>query len=250
MPEKIKNLADLYANTKDMRGGYDWFYRGHSNSSWSLLPKAGRSKVMSKNEKLHFESWKRRAVEYIRFSPNDGWDWLSVAQHHGFPTRLLDWSTNPLIAAYFAANAHNDLDGAIYAFQPNSYVKRENIHPLEYEGLSLFRPTAYASRISRQSGVFTIHGPPDKKMVLGGSYGKIKKFEVPACIKSDLLLDLDHFGINVASIFPDLDGLSSHINWVISRRDLRSELIREAEITRPMPKPDEQDSDDSTEPFG
>lgn len=52
------------------------------------------------------DAFKRRARPYIDQIPQNDFEWMFVAQHHGLPTRLLDWSTSPLVALYFAvANA-------------------------------------------------------------------------------------------------------------------------------------------------
>ena len=56
-----------------------------------------------------------------------------VAQHHGFPTRLLDWTVNPLIALYFACSGEEDEDGCLYAVDPRKFAR-----PLNSEGINTF----------------------------------------------------------------------------------------------------------------
>ena len=114
----VKNFVDLHNVLERYQSDYDWMYRGHSKIDWKIVPKAGRFKHIRDMETNFYNAWLRRAVEYVDSNPKDDWDWLAIAQHHGLPTRLLDWSLKPLVAAYFAVNEHSDHDAVIYAFKP------------------------------------------------------------------------------------------------------------------------------------
>ena len=94
----------------------DWMFRGQADASWMLVPKAGREDFKKIDDMELLRDWKKSAVSFVERAPEDDWDWLTLAQHHGLATRLLDWTINPLAAAYFAVRDLQDKDGVLVLF--------------------------------------------------------------------------------------------------------------------------------------
>ena len=209
-------------------------YRGVSDAKYDLIPKAGRvanslpRKELEAVEKRLLDEFKARAVPRLVYQPSDDWEWLFLAQHHGVPTRLLDWTQNPFIAAYFACRSRKKCDSAVYAmptWSANTVDRNECPDPFSLRDVLMVRPVHISLRISVQSGIFTIHPAPQE------SYAPefTTKIVIKASARDDIYDILADQGINEASLFPDLDGLARELMQIFpiwcdgfdSRRDWR-----------------------------
>ena len=190
-----------------------WIFRGHNSVDWTLTPKLGRPAFDGTRFADILSSFQRRALEFIVHKPEDTLDWITLAQHHGLPTPLLDWSYNPLVAAFFAVSPVTSEDCAIYAHRPMGRANGFK-DPLTFEGVAYVRPRGIAARVVRQSGVFTLHGPASCEMGKGLKKGDpIHRYIITKKYRKEMIYELDRYGINRMTLFPDLDGLSSYMDW-------------------------------------
>jgi hypothetical protein len=120
-----------------------WAFRGQASADWKLEPSIERlQRAYFNTFKIEAEGYvrrafKRRAHHYMQYLPGDReeLEWMALMRHHGAPTRLLDWTRSPYVAAFFAiAEASEGVESAIWAIDIEA-VKNEAIHMLNQSGV-------------------------------------------------------------------------------------------------------------------
>lgn len=215
-------------------------FRGQPKAK-QLLPPIGRDsfvprKNLTESERQMLDEFRAISLPFLSFEPQSELEWLAVAQHHGMSTRLLDWTTNPLAALWFAIRSAGKDDNAVdvWCLDANELgVVPNNVRnkPLSATRCHVYRPPHVSARIVRQSGWFTLH-PIDSD----GAFRALeadKKYataltllRIPRRAFADIRFSLDRYGAHEASFMPDLAGAATYIDWC--HRLLDDEAPRQA----------------------
>ena len=173
-------------------------FRGCSDSSYKLIPTAGRlphpSIELEKELLRQFSAHIEPTIDGTLSS----WDCLIAAQHYGVPTRLLDWTINPLIALYFAARRDKSVDFSVYSAGVTILKVLPADSPFMIEQPTFVEPTLFDTRIQNQESVFSIHGDPSRSLRLS----KLSHFTFPASLRTDALALCAKNGVSEDHLFP------------------------------------------------
>jgi len=231
----------------------NWAFRGQADSNWQLSSTLGRyfenfrvdRRAWREQEERILRIFKRKAHHFLAQAPDpsDEFQWMALMQHHGAPTRLLDFTWSPYVAAFFALERAT-ADAAVWALNPVpiSYVGTQTIRggqkisPPEMnprvEGnlrnyylkgeipfLWVGEPQVMNRRLIAQSGTFAIPGiltHPMEEILSGYPDPKstLVKFILPADkVRKRGLRELYRMNITNATLFPDLDGLARSLAY-------------------------------------
>jgi hypothetical protein len=180
------------------------------------------------------------------------WNWLSLAKHHGLPTRLLDWSYSPYVALHFATHNLRDFDedGVVWCVdyrKTNEHLagalrkvlRHEDVNIFttellngvatslhEFDGLTrddfvlFFEPPSLDERIVNQFALFSL--PSSASLSLESLLGRLesahRRVIIPAALKWEIRDKLDQANITERVLFPGLDGLSQWLKRYFTTR--------------------------------
>ena len=226
----------------------NWAFRGQREQQWPLFSGLSRylrsfqvdPRAWPDQEARILRIFKRKAHQFLtpRPEPGDDLQWLALMQHHGAPTRLLDFTWSPYVAAFFALERATG-EAAVWALNsrlvqmqtPKLSPPRVKINPRSEDHFRRYflkgkrpflwigEPQTMNRRLIAQSGTFAIPGMIDRPLEeIVASYPDPKqimaKFILPAAsIRNRGLRELYRMNITNATLFPDLEGLARSMGY-------------------------------------
>jgi hypothetical protein len=242
--KRVRNVADYVAVLSRFRRQRILWFRGQTNARRKLIPGlARRGKNWLSNEPMLTTRFRKDAQPLIPFGsrPESDWAWLLLMQHYGVPTRLLDWTENPLAGLYFAVVSMSGrntsaTDGCVYVLDPVALNGEANlagasdaIPTLDVDiALREYLPGEVATavnvrppvavlamrmfpRLVAQSGVFTVihRNPTPIEDIHESKY--VGQIVIPRSAKPLITRQLSKMGVTRLSLFPELESVAIHV---------------------------------------
>lgn len=263
--KRISSLQDDYrvSNSENSLddGKVIWF-RGEANIEYDLLPSIYRKNKNNKDFKYSFQDekkfltlFKSHAIPFLDERPQNDLEWLILLQHYGIPTRLMDFTVDPLIALAFALqvdkftehsqNSNDEKDAVVYFFKPllfnqttrNSIKEIPNLNELDNDLNANYKPSeAHSSidcslacigilnneRIISQKGTFVVFPRHQERHIKGldeefNDANILDKIVIDGKSKNTLRRQLYNIGYNHNKLYPGLPSLAKDILYNHSR---------------------------------
>jgi FRG domain len=236
-----RELDDSVGALRGERVHSPWVFRGLARSSYSNVSSLARLGDDFPSLERHLIRNFRKYAHRERPGPAL-WDWLSLAQHHGLPTRLLDWTFSPFVAAHFATATSPEEEGIIWAVDCEAAhaelpadlraaLRAEGALVFTTELLShhaptleamqaleesepfvlFFEPPSLDDRIINQSAVLSAISDPTHHMEewMEQHPDAWRAWKIPPDAKSEIRERLDQGNVTERVLLPGLDGLAA-----------------------------------------
>ncbi len=240
--EEVRTIDELlqFVNGLYQKHGLRMWYRGVEDASLALIPSIQRSQKRLDTERYITNDFYIRAKQILTNAPekHNYAAWVSLMQHYGLPSRMLDWSQSPLIASFFATETYMDTadkDAGIWVLAPDLFNEQEGfgrcIYPIDADTsqemlLPAFKhshhnpalrdkilachSTENNLRMYYQQSSFTIHNSLRRLEDICDE-NTLYKIIIPCDRKKYFIDSLRVFGITESFIYPDLDHISSDL---------------------------------------
>ena len=220
-----------------------WAFRGERDERWPLYSSLSRylqnfgvsPRAWLQQEGRILRIFKRKGHQFLSQPPDweDDFQWLALMQHHGAPTRLIDFTWSPYVAAFFALE-RTLADGVVWAMNPARIDSSRNPKPAQmdprlkgnfsryflkgtYRHIWLGEPHNMNRRLIAQSGTFVVPGVLDVPIedILRDTDQEniLAKIILTHPVREVGMRELYRMNITFATLFPDLDGLAKSLGY-------------------------------------
>jgi hypothetical protein len=220
-----------------------WAFRGERDERWPLYSSLSRylqnfgvaRPAWPAQEERIVRIFKRKAHQFLDKppDPDDDFQWLALMQHHGAPTRLIDFTWSPYVAAFFALERTLG-DGVVWAMNPARIDSsrapqparmdprpKGNFHRYYLSGRHRFiwmgEPHTMNRRLIAQSGTFAVPGvldvPIEEMLNDHDQENILSKIVLPSTVRETGMRELYRMNITYATLFPDLEGLARSMGY-------------------------------------
>ena len=202
-------IAD-FMNVLKTEGRRAAIYRGQPDEKWTIVPSAYRDGVRGIVSDEQLRHWVRDAARFASPMPGDPIEWLILAQHYGVPTNMLDWTTSPLVALFFACDdpTHKAANGCVWRMMRPDFLEARDtsmIHPFgDPTGPARQKPflvnaIGRNARSTAQEGILTLHTPHDYQTLNARNI-----FTVESDMKYDVLQCMEKLGLTSYRLYNDI----------------------------------------------
>lgn len=223
------SLADFEEWVDKVKGHTETtIYRGQ-RKDYPLLPnicRNGEPETLLKNEKALLAQFQKEAPRCLQVVPDNDWEWLVVAQHHGLNTRLLDWTFNPYVALWFALEkATSSSCPEVWVMNPlkeDVIEKLDQTRPFSGTRTKVFKSNFNIPRLKEQEGCFVLfkHIKKSQRGFVALEKNKqlrkrVSRVRIQSRAAKNILGQLEAMGYTKSRLYPNIDEVATNVQKTV-----------------------------------